>query len=772
MTTSAAGQFLPELALGLDAIDEAAKAAIQEYLLEVITRRGYPIHTAVAWNSLHFGYDLATGSYDAAILGAKMPTVELQAVHPALPVGALMWLELGGQHGQAWAEVVGKEGRPHGLEEDGTAPPDLARRQVVDEDLQPSSLGSERHVAVLDEALICDFSILGRLDGVESVLDRLSRRGRLGRHRLVEMKAEYDPPEAAGDDDQWFYARWLFDQQRHLLWSGPLGRGLTERDDEVLRSALLTSIETVDFLLTSIPGLVRWRNYTLLEEWVGDIDWSLNVPLGRSDLVHLARSMAYSREGGPTCISLGRCIEQMAPEKGATPERPDAEAIDLLDGLGYLKVVARSSRWLADYMDDSKGVVSTASGERILRLDDAWAWGGLWRSEASIAGHPLLGVPADEPFGIGSFGLGPLAEFLELPLEEVEARAAGEFLAPSKGPLAEDEGVVPEEPEDPAQPLSEEDLDATYQDAYVTLRAADIAAGTLPLSGRFPWLSENDKVTVVLRHDGDIEAEQVSQPGALLEDEHVRRIRVDYGWPIDFFIGIRVHLTTMVGKTTLFASTIQLADPVVHDGILYRFAFDESISGQPCLEGEITLSRLLVRLLARRGHERADETRRATARELRDWAFGPDVEEVLTAVKAALDAACEDGRLGLYGSEYTWSKIPRVVPRQIAPRGWERRAVRGYEVRAHWVVGFIRYLPTGYRASAIAQERYAEVRSMGLIDDVGERLPEGVTFVVGHERGIGRGAYLQVLQDSVSGPTQLPLSTQEAEDIADEWGSA
>jgi hypothetical protein len=755
--------FVPELCLGIEELDAADRVRLQRYLHTVIEERGFPLHTSVAWNALHFGFDPLTRSYDQSLLDADMRTIGISSRAAALPVGALCWVDLRGTRHEVWAEIVGKDGRPRGVDEDGSADPDLAGRPADSE-----TTDDGREVAVVREALVFDYEAFGPLPDLSSALNRLERRGRLGRHKLVEVDAVYDPPEAASDSDTWFYARWLFDTQRHLLFSGPLGVGLHDPSDDALRAALVASLNTVDFLLSSIPGVVRWGDYALLEDWVREIDWSPNLPLHRYDLEYLVTSMAAAGRDPvqATATALVPRLERFAASVVAPAERPDAVLEDPLDGFGYLRVVARTSRWLADYVDDHRSVIGARGQTRLLRVDDTWPWGGLWRSEPWGPGHPLTGVPADEPLWIGSRGWGPLAEYLEIPLAEIEASVERALRAPEEesGPPREEgpgEEEVGEEGEQQEE-RPDDDLVSSVVEGHATLRQVDVDSGTLPVPEHFSWLCDTNPVKVVLSHEGEIDPDQRSQTAKSVQSQRLQGL----DWPPDFFGGIRLHLSAITGGRVLFAATLALDD--TDSG--YMFGFDPSVVGRPSPGTELTLAAVAVAALHRHGRTATDDTRRATAKEIGAFCFGPDAPlPLVAALASALDAVVAAGRLKTAGSEYVWSPSSRPPPRRCAPTGWTTTRVSREAVRRHFVPGFLRRLHPGWHASAAQLALYTEHRAQRLISGPAV-LPPGVTYVPGHQRGKRDSVIGDMLRQVVSDAEERPPEPEELEDLLEEWG--
>jgi len=784
------GLFAPELTLGYGALDPALRARLQNYLADVVAARRFPLHVSVAWNALHFGFDPSEGSYDDGLLGADMPTVELAGQAVAIPVGALAYVHVGGHQGELWAEVVGKDGRPAGVEPDGTAAAELAGRPADRQDIPIPGGDERRSVAVMSEALICDFKPFGPQPKLDVILERLERKGRLRPHRLIVMDSVYEPAEAAEDSDVWFYARWLFDKQRHLLRAGPLGAGLGSPSDEDLRAAVIASLRTVDILLSSIPGVVRWGDYALLADWVDDIDATPNLPLHRADIEHLVVSMASGRDGEAACTALGPRLEEIAGPPAANPSRPDAVTVDPLEGVGYLRVVASISRWLADRIDATRGVVEARGTQRLLRVDDNWAWGGLWRSEPYGPGHPLVDVPADEPLGIGWRGWLTLAQYLERPFDEIVSEIDLALQCPTvtepaevAGPGGEageaetveaeatEPGLVEAEPEaeETGDEPPEDDLVSTLVEAQVTLRQVDIDTGTLPLPEGFAWLGDGAEVSVSLRHDGFIDDDQRAQTAKAACDDGVARL-VGLNWPLDFLPGFRLHATAFTAGRALFAATVPLGEAVDVDGVVYRFVFDPAVVGKAC-PSEPTLAAVCVSVLARHGRPASDGTRRATAREICGFCFGPGRPAALvSAVASALDPLVDSGRLAIVGSEYAWAPTMRARARRSTPTGWETVPLRREMVRAHFVPGFLRRLHPGWQASQDAEQHYEEAYRLGFVLG-GPRLPAGYTYVTGHQRGHRRSAYTDALRGIVSSVDGRSPRDDEIEVMFEEWES-
>jgi hypothetical protein len=190
--------------------------------------------------------------------------------------------------------------------------------------------------------------------------------------------------------------------------------------------------------------------------------------------------------------------------------------------------------------------------------------------------------------------------------------------------------------------------------------------------------------------------------------------------------------------------------PLLEDTDGYLFAFDPRIANSRRATDVPRLGVLASRVIARHGAEYSDGTRRADALFVTSRLFGPHfVPPVLTAVTAALDAEVVHGRVSRVENQFVVTRHDLVVRR---PNAWvvpdpQQRA----EVRPHWVVGFLRKLPIGWQASYEKCVAYRAARATGHVAGPAE-LPDGYTWVIGHERGgdlaAFADAYIGLVDDS------------------------
>ena len=90
LAVGGAGLFVEGLTLGPAFLDPEDETAIVEHLVAVAKARQVPLHTAVAWNALYFGFDPDAGRYEADEAVSAMVTLVLGATAEAVPVGAFV----------------------------------------------------------------------------------------------------------------------------------------------------------------------------------------------------------------------------------------------------------------------------------------------------------------------------------------------------------------------------------------------------------------------------------------------------------------------------------------------------------------------------------------------------------------------------------------------------------------------------------------------------------------------------------------------------------
>ncbi|MGX2994018.1 hypothetical protein JNUCC64_06895 [Streptomyces sp. JNUCC 64] len=724
---------------------------LRVYLNAVVADRRCPVHTAVAFNAVYFGYALGGEGYGNSPFDLDaFPSLALGDEVPALPVGALARIETGSD--PLYAEIVYKEGRHPGVEEDGGVPgwvsgapagaPEPGREQ---EDAGP----------VRRELLVPDFTAFGpALQLGESKLKRFRARQRwLDQNGHVIVDARYASASAAGSDGTTAFVDHLLTHQREALLS-PLvpasvahliGSGAPER----LRSALTGLIEVVDHALRTSGALRTWRGYALTRERVG-AGLSDPGPLGGADLHALAGSL----ERGP--------VPNARRRHGLTASRTVytaigpwirgvADAEPSLTGLEYAVSVCRANLAVADFVrNDTDGGLSVRNNVRVT-LDDDFESGGVWRSH-----HPGLGEDTGDPLIPAGRGWRDAADLPEVPAplpdpEEPQSAPA----APADGPLADDGSI--------GSPnyLRINDSEVSWQ---VPLRLAHLMEGRLPLS---PSVADGLRY---LRMDALPVRVELNHPGSVLEaaeevQEAVLDLSGDTGllrrvqWPIDFFPGLLLQVQWPRGGRVFRLHTVELEETVEVDGEHITHRYDPLVltrEGAPgsSRDGDssagLDVRRLVLRAVRRCGRLTVDGHALLDRTMLPGSVYDtPPIPDQLTALEQAVDeliaerelyeaegSRAADGeprhpardgepRIPLIGYDPRPVPVPRSGPGTVAPR-----QALGAE---HFVHGFLRRLPPGQHPTDAQRAAYrAHCRRVGKAD--GTELPGGYTFVTAHAR--------------------------------------
>ena len=770
--------FVPELLIGAGAVQVADAERIVELVRARALSGGFPIPVAVAWNTVHFDWNPQRGGYDDAVIyGEELPTVNTAATAAqALPVGAVVWVVLGGDN--HWAELVGKDGRPDQLD-DGIASASM---------IGASAIADDDGNVTIREAWAFDFGIFGPADpSVANKLQRLARRGKLDKHCLYEAAVTYDSVTAANDSDAEFFTRWMVENQAVLLLAGPLNDILIENDDATLAAALATSMTSIADICDASERLVRWGDTWMPIEWIYEIEDLPGLMMHAHDLEHIATELASpGRHVDVGWVSLGQRLDdllerrQLADPHGRGRNRDDRTIFDDYTGAPWLQSLAASGRWIADFTAAHHGTVRTNSGPRRLRVDDAWAHGSLWRSTPPGHDHPLLdevpeglalqlgddpeaalrdyfGFYQDEPLpDTGEPELQPdedttpdahqPADTPHVDTEAGEGDQTQDDIEASGGDKAQDDNPTdvpdddldtpneppPAQPEDITSPADTPDLEDSIVAVTVTLRAADIAHGTLPVPTAITWLHPGEAVTIRVLHEGT-DPSLAAQAGTVSADNfHVTGIE----WPESCFEGIRVGVSALVGGSVLSVMTTPLDEPVDVNGIEYRHQFDRSVVDPQRNERPLSMASLLISAISRHGRQ-THGTRRASAHTLIGILFGENAPPLLAQiVQMALDELHERGRLKLAGTEYLWYQDLRARrPRRFVADDFAVREDITLVVRRHTVFGFLRQLNSWQTASQEAVNEYRRAHRSGNRKARSPELPAGHTWVREHLRG-------------------------------------
>ncbi len=105
------GIFYPELVLGAGSLSYNRRLELQQFLVDVVRQRGYPLHLANLWNSLYFHYDLDARGFRPELLNPeRIPTRDAARRAPSVPVGGFVRVHTEMACGDLLGEVVYKEG--------------------------------------------------------------------------------------------------------------------------------------------------------------------------------------------------------------------------------------------------------------------------------------------------------------------------------------------------------------------------------------------------------------------------------------------------------------------------------------------------------------------------------------------------------------------------------------------------------------------------------------------------------------------------------------
>ncbi|MEU4161696.1 hypothetical protein [Actinoplanes sp. NPDC026670] len=745
--------FVPELLHGPDTVPDRLRTTIVDYLTQVAEIRTAPLHTCTAFNALHFGFDLDRHGYRAEVLEPELflHISGERPDRPVLPVGAFAHIDRGGRR-SLLAEVVARYGADPAVDDDGWTPPALSGAPPGDPDSAGARIGQER--------IVLDVEAFGApLTAAEyTELHRLRRRATLLDHRGHLTGPVRYPPGPAARDDIALYTAYLLGPARPLLLGGPLGGLLTDPGDTaVLAAAVHQSMATIDALLDTAPGLLRWHGYTTSQDRFDrrrHDGWPGLAPTAIDEIVRtLSRTGPQPRHTGVWPLLAAHANSRAAGDD------------DPLDLCAAADVVLHTN--LAAAATAAGAPDGLLPGGIHLRVDDTWQAAGIWRAQREPIPAVVLATDPRIPLGLGHQPDTPTEPPLtDEPVPTAEPAAAPDP-APGIPPAADDTTVGPDADRTPELVVVRDSL-VVYTAA---LRESHWDDGTLPLPEPAAAVLADGPILLQLHHDGDI----------LDDTEHLQTV-VHTGvalagitWPWSFYPGIKITVAVARNARRISATT-RLLDQPLPFGEQYRWDADLGIlaaaigaetppppagpgglpdeplpdgiperrRGVPALRG------LIIAALRRHGATGAFGARRLTGPQLLAALFGPDLTAppLMWEVIYTCDRLVEAGRLtreentadpdrpGSGGPDtYVW--WPDTSGRRPPGRAGQvaAAAVLAGQIREHWVPPFRRLLPAGHQASDGARQAYAawivEVRG----SDADTELPAGYTFVRGMLRG-------------------------------------
>lgn len=667
---------------------------MQDFLVAVIRRRGHPLHLANLWNALYFNYDLDYGGFRADHLEQKrIPTREAHARAWSLPIGGFVRVHTEMDCGDLLAEVIYKEGAHVDVDRDGWLDPALSGAPAT-----VTEQVAGRPVSTVRERFVLDLDAFGP-DGntvTQRQYARLCERARwLDPHGHLLMEAMYEREEGELEDLD-YYADYLMREHREGLLAFCFAEELN--DDELLREALLRSLDAVRELALTAQELRSWRDkyFFIKSEYSARVDDG-DLVLGGGDLQSIARGLMRVPGDAPRCYAAirPRIIEVL--KRGDLTREEEAS----VRGCAYVSAVCHANTYIADALAKLQPSGVLQDGVH-LRLDDDWQGGGIWRAERieDADRYSLKNVPPTIPLGLGR-------------AESAPAAATAENIAPDEQPIA-----------------------GSQTGFRVTLSLRDRALGRLRLSEAAVKSLGAGAVDVAIRHESIRERYGVDRDGTCL-----------YGisYPLAFHPGLVLYCNVENRGSVVRIRTERVTPPAVASNGT-RFDYETNVAvyerelglkelPQEQRRGAPTLRELINRALRERGRKRDGGGYSLTLGELATVILGP--AWTASETRPIAEAAATMG-LGRDGTEYVWS--PRVTSRT---RASDRSLLRAYGeatargrldrvVRRHWVPMHLRrYTERSGRAPSHAKRAsYPEMRrKFGMYGVLPEELPPNCTWV-------------------------------------------
>ncbi|MFG2905837.1 hypothetical protein ACGF13_12330 [Kitasatospora sp. NPDC048286] len=594
-----------EMISGLEACDLGTRNRLLSYLEALVTHRSAPVHTAVAFNAVYFGYDMSVGGYAGGPLDiGTFPSVALGDQVVALPVGAMINIRTAGD--LLPAEIVYKEGAHPELGPYGETPDWLSGAPAGAHG--PGRLASDPTAApVLRERLVFDTTAFGQDPAPTAIrLQRLRRQGRTDELGHLVVESQYATTDGdLGDTD--YYARYLVTQGRDQLTSAlapaPLPSLIApgSGEDELLAAAR-GLMGTVREALASLEAVRVWGEYVFTRDSMARRLTGAGA-LGRDDLGRLAESTANhalprsdrrTRVGGPKPVytAVGAVL------------RSRTEWQDEIRGTGYPLAVCHANSVLTDYARRERDEATDLlpSGVR-LALDDHWQGGGVWRAAYEGRGIAMTSAEgwSDDMLGRGwaeSFPR-PAPGRRSVPEPEPEPELPNQEQEQEPDPAddgAEEPGTVVVPAPDPWP--DDSDLGApdvfSVNDCQVEwaqpLRLAHLMDDCLPLPRdlaeefRAPGAPAGP-VRVLLQHAGQELPPAVARHDTSLTGGGADVRLTGLVWPWEFFPGIWLSFTWQRGSRVVHARTILLPHPVTVDGDLIAHRYDPKVLTRDAVGG-------------------------------------------------------------------------------------------------------------------------------------------------------------------------------------------
>ncbi|MFD8913691.1 hypothetical protein [Streptomyces sp. NPDC059575] len=731
----------PAMVDGYDAVPVGERQRLLRYLEAVVATRSMPVHAAVAFNAVYFGYDLGGDGYGGSPLCLDdFPVITLGESAPPLPVGAMACVATGSD--PLYAEIIYKEGAHPEIGGLGDVPAWVSGAPAGAEG--PGRPGADP-MPLRRELLVPDIHAFGpALSLSPAQLQRLRIRRRwVNEDGHVVVDARYPSRDAARRDDRTAYADHLLTTARAQLLSPLVPVSLAElvgsTRTEALRPALLNLLETVRRVLGSSDVLRMWGPYAMTRKSLAARRRDTG-PLGGGDLrslvaaVERAATPARRRYGLNSPVTV---YTALGPRLRGFPG-----AADQLTGLGYATAVCLANVALADVVQQGSERGLFPNGVRVT-LDDAFEGGGVWRSH-----HPGDGETPDDP-------LVPLGRGWASTVAPASPQPEPEP-GPLDTPLADVADIGP------GELVSTDEREVVWRQP---LRLAHLIDRCLPLR---PYVvgelrrtrGEHPRIRLELHHS----------VGELRQGEAIQDLRAHLAgeagclagvvWPPDFFPGLMLELSWPRGSQVIRVSTIRLDEPVRVGDRLTGHCYDPGVLTREDAPGSdrhrdtavgLGPRQLVMRtvrrcgLLTLDGHALLDRSHlpfavygRRPARSQRD-ALESSVAELLAErlLEPAVGSRDVSGQ-PQYPARAGERVIPLIAYRPVRERvvmPWGGTGPGAERPRAvQFVPGHLRRLLPGCFASDAQREAFRDhCRTLGKAD--GWELPDGYTFVTQHTRG-------------------------------------
>ncbi|WP_258527952.1 hypothetical protein [Streptomyces sp. NBRC 110611] len=725
---------------GYGAVPEQERGRLLRYLEAVVAARPAPVHTAVAFNAVYFGFDLGGDGYGGSPLRLDdFPVITFGECAPVLPVGAMVRVATGSD--PLYAEIVYREGAHPDLGAFGDVPAWVSGAPAGAEGPgRPENGAAPRR----RELLVPDLHAFGpALSLSPAQLHRLRTRRRwINGDAHVVVDVRYPSPEAARRDDLTAYADHLLTTAREQLLSPFVPVSLAElaggRHDDDLRVGLLGLLDTVRGVLNSSDALRTWGHYAMTRTSLAD-SWRDTGPLGSDDLRSLAAAVEHAatparrRYGLTSPVTVYTAV---GPRLRGFPG-----ATELLKGVGYAAGVCRANVALADVVqrDSNQGLFE--NGSRIT-LDDTFEGGGVWRSHhpgtAETCGDPL--IPA---------GRGWTSTTCAPPEPEAE-------VDPVDLPLPDDASLGP---------LALVRMDAKEIVWQLPLRLAHLSDGRLPL--------HPDVARELHRSHGRQCAArlELTHSGATLDgSEAVQVVTAELGddpgrltgviWPRAFFPGLMLELRWPRGGLVIRVATTRLQESAEIGDRMIGHCFDPRVLTREDAPGSdrhgdtaagLGPRQLVMRTVRRCGLLTLDGHALLDRSVLPSAVYGrrPARSQAAALESAVVELLAERLLEQAFGSRDAWGQphfpartgkptIPLIAYRPARPRvirtwgGTEPGS--GGPSGIQFVPGHLRRLRPGCSPSEAQRTAFREhCHTLGKAD--GWELPDGYTFVTEHTRG-------------------------------------